>query len=116
MNEDFLDEIREQLLASRAAWERRIGAIRTDRRHENAPLDPDFAEQAVQRENDEPLDALDRRGRQELDAIEAALERIASGSFGQCDSCGEVIAAERLRAYPTSRTCIDCAEDAERPT
>lgn len=103
------DELRTRLLASRTEWKGRLEAIRADRSHPGAPLDPDLEEQAIERENDEALDALDTRGRQALEAIDAALSRLASGTFGRCLSCDEPIPAERLRAEPTAGTCLSCA-------
>jgi len=41
--------------------------------------------------------------------IERALEKIADGTYGTCDNCGEPIAAGRLRVSPASSLCIDCA-------
>lgn len=41
--------------------------------------------------------------------IDRALEKIAEGSYGGCDRCGEVIAASRLEALPASSLCVACA-------
>ena len=45
-----------------------------------------------------------------LQAIEEALERLDSGSYGLCCDCGEDIAAARLNAIPWTRVCIGCKE------
>ena len=45
-----------------------------------------------------------------LQAIEEALERLSSGSYGLCRDCGEDIAAARLNAIPWTRVCIECKE------
>ncbi|HIA49031.1 MAG TPA: RNA polymerase-binding protein DksA [Acidobacteria bacterium] len=45
-----------------------------------------------------------------LQAIEEALERLDSGSYGLCRDCGEDIAAARLNAIPWTRVCIGCKE------
>jgi DnaK suppressor protein len=44
----------------------------------------------------------------ELHAIAAALERIRSGEYGICESCGGEIGHARLDAQPTARRCIRC--------
>jgi len=44
-----------------------------------------------------------------LDEIDQAVQRLESGSYGICASCGEPIPAERLLARPTAQTCIRCA-------
>ncbi|MBC8267905.1 MAG: TraR/DksA family transcriptional regulator [Rhodospirillaceae bacterium] len=51
----------------------------------------------------------DRRRHVELQHIESALARIADGSFGECQNCGEDIAPKRLQIDPTAPVCIDCA-------
>lgn len=103
------EENRIRLLESQAEWNRRVTAIGADRRHTKGALDPDFEEQAVERENDSTLDALDGRGRAALGAIRAALSRIEAGNYGWCVACGSPIALERLRAEPTADHCVDCA-------
>ena len=45
-----------------------------------------------------------------LQAIEEALERLDSGSYGLCRDCGEDIAPARLNAIPWTRVCIGCKE------
>lgn len=50
----------------------------------------------------------------ELGDIEAALERIQAGSYGQCTDCGVTIPPARLNAYPTAKRCIDCQALAEQ--
>ena len=106
-------ELEATLRAHRAEWASRLERIGGDRRRENAPLDPDFEDQAVQRENDETLDQLDAQGQKEIAAIDAALSRIADGEFGQCMGCGEPIPVERLRAQPTATSCVPCARESE---
>ena len=52
----------------------------------------------------------------ELADIEAALERIREGSYGQCVDCGEDIAVARLEAYPTAKRCQPCQSRYENGT
>ncbi|MFY9942663.1 MAG: RNA polymerase-binding protein DksA [Desulfobacterales bacterium] len=40
--------------------------------------------------------------------IKKALERIDKGSFGICETCGEEISIERLKARPVTTQCIEC--------
>jgi RNA polymerase-binding transcription factor DksA len=46
----------------------------------------------------------------ELQAINAALHRLASGTWGVCKACNGPIAARRLEAAPECNTCFACAE------
>ena len=47
--------------------------------------------------------------RRELSEVDAALERLAAGSFGACEVCGTPIGAERLDAMPATRYCVQHA-------
>jgi DnaK suppressor protein len=44
--------------------------------------------------------------------VARALAKLAEGSYGACDRCGEPIAPARLRAAPESVLCIECARRA----
>jgi RNA polymerase-binding transcription factor DksA len=50
---------------------------------------------------------LEEGAQQTLADIEAALLRIDEGTYGTCLVCGAPIGAERLRALPWARLCID---------
>jgi len=40
--------------------------------------------------------------------IKKALDRIETGTFGACETCGEDITLKRLKARPVTAQCIDC--------
>ena len=101
--------LREQLERRLAALERRTRRIESDL---GRPGDPDWTEQATQRENDEVLQGLGDAELQEMAQVRAALARLDDGSYGQCVRCGESIAPARLAVLPAADTCIDCAADA----
>ena len=57
---------------------------------------------------DRELDqGLEEGAHQTLIEIDAALQRIEGGTYGQCERCGKPIAPERLAAIPWARLCID---------
>ena len=76
------------------------------------PLSADFEEQAGDLEGLDSLEAIEAAALKELSAIDAALERIAKGTYGICVSCGEPIAPKRLEAVPTAMRCVVCKEKA----
>ncbi len=41
--------------------------------------------------------------------VDRALEKLAEGTYGICDRCGEPIAPARLRFAPESIHCVACA-------
>jgi DnaK suppressor protein len=46
---------------------------------------------------------------QQVESIDAALARLADGTYGVCEVCGIDIAPERLEAIPWAATCVACA-------
>lgn len=111
-SDSWLLELGEALRQREAELATRIARVQADRRRTSQPLDPDFEDQAVQRENDEVLDGLDHVERQELAATRIAIRRIDAGCFGICDACGRDVDPLRLEADPSVATCLACAEKA----
>ena len=89
--------------------ERRVENVEDGLRHTHAPLEADFAEQAVSTENDDVLQALDSAMRKEYAEIVAVLRRMELGSYGFCSTCGDEVPVQRLRAVPFARECLACA-------
>ena len=52
--------------------------------------------------------------REELAAIQTALQRIAEGSYGTCGDCDGAIGRARLLVQPSADRCLSCQERAER--
>jgi DnaK suppressor protein len=49
-----------------------------------------------------------------LGEINAALERIDEGTFGNCEDCGQEISISRLQTIPFTRECIECARKSQK--
>lgn len=69
----------------------------------------DFSEQAVEREDDEARDALERVAVAEMARIRLAIARIDAGNYGVCTTCGEDIEEARLVAVPEAARCMACS-------
>jgi RNA polymerase-binding transcription factor DksA len=103
----FLDEQRESLLTERANYTRQADALLAEAvslTENREPGDVQFDEEsgegdtlAVERERDLALSA---QARAQIEEIDAALERIAAGSYGICRVSGLAIPKDRLRAIP----------------
>ena len=105
---------REVLLAEQARARQRVAVLErefaglaeaassagTDDEH-----DPEGATLAFERQH---VAALAEAAREHLADIDAALARLADGSYGTCRVCGQPIGAGRLAARPAARTCIGC--------
>lgn len=72
------------------------------------PLTPDSSDQAIQLQNDEPLQAIGTAAQEEIGAIDDALERLAHGLYGVCKRCDGRISTARLAAIPHAVICEDC--------
>lgn len=70
---------------------------------------------------DEAAALHDRTGRDavarvlvdDMQQVERALERLAAGSYGLCDDCGQPIPPKRLEARPTATLCVSCQSKRE---
>lgn len=115
-----MDHVRHQLQAEREATLARLAQLTRDfdgvvaaSRDSNADdeHDPEGATIAFERSQ---TGALVTQARRHLTEIGEALDRVAAGTYGRCERCGEPIAVARLEARPVARTCITCAAPARR--
>ncbi len=96
---------RRQLFKEAADTEADLAFIADDRESE--------LEERAQEERAARLFArLDLRAKHAIEDIDAALLRIANGTYGIC-ACGRTIAVKRLQALPATRFCLDCARAQE---
>ena len=103
-----LEEERRRARERVAALEREFAALAeaasaagTDDEH-----DPEGATLAFERQH---AAALLETAREQVAAYDAALARLAAGTYGTCERCGQPIGAGRLEARPATTTCIRCA-------
>lgn len=110
-----MDGARELLEAERDRTLRRLASLTDDydavvaaSRDTNADdeHDPEGATIAFERSQVASL-VLQVRGH--LDDVEAAIQRLATGTYGSCERCGRAIATGRLEVRPAARTCLSCA-------
>lgn len=98
------DEVTRRLAALTEDYEGVVAASRDTNADDEH--DPEGATIAFERAQ---VDAMVREARHHLAEIDAALVRVADGSYGICEVCGQPIPSGRLEARPTSRTCVGCA-------
>lgn len=78
-------------------------------RNKDRTIPQDWPEQAQFRENDEVLEALAARTREQIADLQMALERAGEGDFDLCSNCGKEIEPERREILPTTTLCANCA-------
>ena len=64
-------------------------------------------------ERDQELTVLNNE-REKLAQIDRALARIADGTYGTCESCGNPIGKGRAMAFPRATLCLTCKQREER--
>jgi len=105
-----LERRRAELEAERAALDERLAALGAMRdANDDDEHDPDGAPVSAEWSR-----LAGTRSDLELEIAEAdaALARVAAGTYGTCEDCGRAIAPGRLEARPAARRCIDCAQRA----
>ena len=62
----------------------------------------------------EPEMSIANNARDMLTQTERALARLAAGTYGVCESCGEPVGKYRLQAFPRATLCMSCKQKQER--
>jgi DnaK suppressor protein len=111
----FLEGQRAALIEERASYLQQADSLKAEADllvAEREPGDVQFDEEsgegdtlAVERERDLALSA---QARGAVDEIDAALAKIAIGTYGICEQCGNTIPKERLKAIPFAALCVTC--------
>lgn len=113
MDGKLMKQVRDALLERR----RQIGSDLERERESSIMMEDastelvDIAQSLEQFDRDASLAEQERR---ELNAIEHALGKLMSGSFGICEDCEEEIPPRRLMIIPQARLCAHCQEFEER--
>ncbi|HEX4978612.1 MAG TPA: TraR/DksA C4-type zinc finger protein [Acidimicrobiales bacterium] len=110
----FLAEQRELLLAERRQYEEQAAALKAeaDQLAAEAEGESEFTEEggdvdSMSAERERDL-ALASQARQNIEEIDRALEKIAHGTYGFCERCGQPIVRARLKALPFAALCVAC--------
>ncbi|MDA8317929.1 MAG: TraR/DksA C4-type zinc finger protein [Actinomycetota bacterium] len=114
-DEKFLAEQRQLLDSERQVYLAQASDLKAEAdslAQEREPGDVQFDEESgeggtvtVDRERDLALSAQALAAVEEIDA---ALAKIADGSYGACERCGQPIPKPRLKALPYARLCVAC--------
>ena len=62
------------------------------------------ATETLERERDV---SILQRLENEMNEVQAALDRLEEGTYGRCEICGRPIGDERLEAVPATRYCVE---------
>ncbi|MEI9966510.1 MAG: hypothetical protein WDN67_02575 [Candidatus Moraniibacteriota bacterium] len=110
LSPEFIQEMKEKLEAEKARLEeelgrlgKRVGAGNYETSFTAIGEDPDENASEVEQYVDDR--AVENSLEAEFKEVEAALERIVSGTYGVAED-GASISEERLRAYPAAKTAL----------
>nr|BAL54410.1 DnaK suppressor protein [uncultured Gammaproteobacteria bacterium] len=107
MSKAQLEHFRKILLAWKAQLMEEVDRTLHQMQNDAANF-PDPTDRATQ-ESEFSLELRARdRERKLIKKIDEALERIETGEYGYCETCGVEIGLRRLEARPTATQCIDC--------
>ncbi len=107
---NVLDDLKAQLLSEQKRLQDLLSKTHLHL-HRSEPVPADFAEQAIETENDQVVEALDQEAQIELSQINKALLRIEKDTYGACVVCGDRINLKRLQAIPHTPFCFTCASE-----
>ena len=110
MQNRLLNELKSTLVEEQQRLEKLLTKTKAHF-NRNEPLSADFAEQAIETENDQVVHALDQEAQIELSQVNKALLRMERGDYGGCVVCGQTINPDRLKALPHTPFCITCASE-----
>lgn len=112
-SEETLTSLKNMLLSERDRIQERIASLVSqdpytdpDRLNDNAASDTEANEES----SHERMEALERELRAHIAEINEALQRIETGSYGVCVSCGNPIGEARLKIKPAALYCMACEE------
>lgn len=74
----------------------------------------EFMDMASDSEADELAVRIAESDSAKVNEIEEALRRLREGNYGVCETCGNAISKNRLKARPFATMCIGCKEKQER--
>jgi DnaK suppressor protein len=105
--EDEIAELRGEIFKAETRIAERMGDAVADAGDDQA----DAGAKTFEREHEL---ALTHNAKDLLAQNERALARIAAGTYGVCESCGEPIGKARLQAFPRATLCVACKQREER--
>ncbi len=113
MKQAEIERLRQRLEQQRSEVQKFLKGLEQESRSLDADSGKDSADVCITSMSKESLFERSSQRRTTLRLIEAALRRIADGSFGVCVTCGANIQDRRLEALPWTQFCLRCQEAIE---
>jgi DnaK suppressor protein len=114
MNKQLMAKIGEDLRRKKSSLLQDLVATHTEIQAITEERESELEESAQKDRIARLTSSLKEREQRTIREIDAALERMAAGEYGLCESCGNEIGIGRLRALPAAELCIECATEREK--
>ncbi len=105
-----LEEERKRLQSLIDEYERELEVARLTESSSDRSPDPGNAEAGSMKFEYEKELSIEQNTVNLLGKVDHALERVAAGQYGLCESCGNSIPVERLDVLPYTTLCVTCAQ------
>ena len=105
-----LEDERKRLQTLIEEYERELEEARLTESSSDRSPDPGNAEAGSMKFEYEKELSIEQNTINLLGKVDHALERVAAGQFGVCESCGNSIPLERLDVLPHTTLCVTCAQ------
>jgi len=113
MKQVDVERLRQKLELQRHDAQQFLRRMEQEAESLDAEATQDSADRCVFSVSKESLFERSSQRRTVLRLIEAALKRIADGSFGRCVGCGNEVQDQRLQALPWTQFCLRCQGELE---
>lgn len=114
MSSKEIKKLKEILLKRREDIFDRVSALEEELHTLETMKEPELEEQAQDTKLAQILALLDENEKKQIEEIDWALRKIATGLYGMCENCRKKIPYKRLKAIPATRCCRRCSELNER--
>lgn len=111
LSKTALEKFKKKLMRDEAMLIKRIDELQKDDpfshpdyANDNAAIDTDVREQVGHDTIEAQIVILQKK----LEKVRHAFKRIIKGTYGQCESCTQLIMLARLEVIPEARYCIQC--------
>ncbi|HEY4695019.1 MAG TPA: TraR/DksA family transcriptional regulator [Candidatus Nanoarchaeia archaeon] len=105
-----LKHFKEKLLAEKANLEKGIKSYQAKDPYFDNRMAESFDDDISEIEGHDRTIVTEAELQETLNRVEEALKRIASGTYGKCENCGQEIDRARLEVMPTARFCASCQQ------
>ncbi len=109
MNSKEIKYLKETLLKRREDIFSRVSSLERGLQTLETMKEPELEEQAQDIKLARIMALIDDNEKRQIEAIDWALRKIATGIYGACENCGKEILYKRLKAVPATRWCKRCA-------